>query len=742
MFSLPNLVSKAVVPCEPWSFTSSSIPPEVKGKEGKKERDRWINNPATKHQVYSAFEGFIAAQRISEGKGADEGNPPFKLYAFVLDIDSPVTEQELLLGIGRMGDTVPNYFERTLSGNARLIWLFEKPVAFPNRRFAVEFLKRAFAQFRFEQVAAGVDLPAFMEPNRYYTNSGEWLVVDAAKRIPYAVLQGLVVEVSEKHLWRKDRGAVDIPLPAVLAELEKKWPNHGWPGDFVEGSQGPSFWIDGSASPKSAIVKPTGLFTFSSHAVKPFYDWADLLGIQFVEKYKTEMMGKAVEGIYHDGTKYYRKDGYGEWKYYTKEDIASHLNVDRGLSSVKDQGSPSEVARAIQFIQNWQGVVGAAPFVFQPTGLVQKSGNRFLNTHTRRPLSPSGEPTVWGPEGNMPFLSKFFDGIFHPESKPVRPRDYYLSWLSRFYRGAYEMRPESGQNVFMLGAPGVGKTLLSQGILARLMGGAADAEDYLLGTTQFNSELFEVGLWNVDDNSANVDVTTHRKFSAMVKKMAANTTFAYHAKFRVPCAVDWLGRVVVTANADEESARIVPDLSISILDKLSLYRTADVSPVVYPAREQLLKTLEEELPRFARFLLDYQIPEHCLGTSRFGIKAYHDEELLRLADQSSATASFVEILEHWAAVYFEEHPDKNSWVGTAYGFTRELSKDPHTVAAGVRSLTPLQVSRMLAAVHVKRMFSLAPVPGKATSRLWKIDRPGAEPVMAAEPIPAGTSFSK
>lgn len=740
MFFLQNLVSKAVVPCEPWTFTSSSIPAEVRGKEGKKARDKWINDPKTNHQVYSSFEGFIASQRISDAKGVDEGNPPFKLHAFVLDIDSPVSESELQAGIARLGEWVPNYFERTLSGNARLIWLFEKPVAFPNLRFAKEFLNRAFVAFKFEQVAAGVDKPAFVEPNRYYTNSGEWLMIDAEKRIPYAVLQGLIVEVSEKHLWRKDRGAVDIPLPVVLAEIEKKWPQHGWPGEFVEGAQGPSFWIDGSSSPKSAIVKPTGMFTFSAHAVKPFYPWSDLLGAAFVDKYKTEMMGKAVEGIYHDGGKYYRKDGFGDWKAFSKEDVVAHLNVDRGLSIVKDNGAPSEVSRAIQFIQNWQGVVGAAPFVFQPTGIVTKNGNRFLNTHTRRPIAPSAEKTIWGPDGNMPFLSQFFDGIFHPDSIPVRPLDYYLSWLSRFYRGAYEMRLESGQNIFLLGAQGVGKTLLSQGILSKLMGGAADAEDYLLGATQFNSELFEVGVWTVDDNSANVDMTTHRKFSAMIKKMAANTTFAYHAKFRIPCSVDWLGRVVVTANDDEESARIVPDLSISILDKLSLYRTAKVAPVVYPPRERLLRILDDELPRLARFLLDYEIPAHCLGSARYGVKAYHDEELLRTAEQSSRTAGFTEIIEDWAASYFTDNPGEESWEGSAFQFLRALNKDPLTSLSGLRSLTPAAVGTSLGMLKAKGAIRLE-TDGSGRTRKWKIYKP-KKPEPTSVALPVNEKFSK
>ena len=207
-----------------------------------------------------------------------------------------------------------------------------------------------------------------------FRSSGEWATLDAKRKMSAGLTHGCVVEVSSKHVWRKDSGSVEIPLPVVAAELAKKFPSfpNCWPGDFVEGSQGPTFWVEGSTSPKSAVVKPTGLFTFAAHAVKPFYGWADLFSEQFVDKYKTELMGEAVKGIYHDGTKYWRKDGYGRWKWYSFDDISRHLRVDCGLSAVKDGGLPSEVDRAIQHIQNWQGVEGAAPFAFQPAGLIER----------------------------------------------------------------------------------------------------------------------------------------------------------------------------------------------------------------------------------------------------------------------------------------------------------------------------------------------------------------------------------
>lgn len=738
-FSLPNLVSTAVTPCTPWLFVAPNLPMEVRGKEGKKLRDKWISNPATKHECYTAFEGINAGLRISKPKNGEEGNPPLKLHALVADFDVAVSEDELATGIARVSLT-PNYYERTLSEQVRLIWLFEKPVSFPNYRFAVEFLQLALKKIPFEQIAPSLDKPAWEDPTRIWTNSGDWSQVDVNACLPYSMLQGWVVEVSEKHIWRKDRGAIDIPLPIVWVELQKLFPaaSNAWPGDFVEGAQGPTFWMAESSSPKSAIVKPTGMFTFSAHATKPFYSWTDLLGKAFVDKYAAEAMGKAVEDIYHDGKTYFRKDGYSDWKAFAKEDVVLHLSNDRGLSNIKSGNENSEVSRAVSFIQNWQGVTGAAPFVFQPTGVLTRNGTKFLNTHTRRVLAPAGGIVVWGPGGPMPILSKFFDGFFYVDSKPANPLRYFLAWWSRFYKGAHDFNLQSGQNVIFLGPPNVGKTFLNQGLLPYLMGGAAEAESYLLGTSDFNSQLFEVGYWTVDDNSVNVDVATHKKFSVMMKKMAANTTFQYHAKFRVPCQIDWRGRVGVTANDDEESARIVPDLSISILDKLSVWRTAQAAPIVFPDRRGCEKIIKDEAPFLARYLLDYVTPPECVGDARFGVKAYHEVSLLKTAEQSSRTATFIEMMEDWRASYFSDHAAARNWEGTAFQLLKELHRDELMREAGLRQFSPQQLATQLSVVKGKGLEWLDARSGPL-GRVWTIARPASVPGV---PLPTGTKFAK
>ena len=691
--------------------------------------------------MYSGCEGINPSLRIADPKGTDEGNPVVKIHAFVADIDAPVSEQELAAGIARLGTLVPNYYEKTLSGNARLLWLFEKPLLVPNTRFAVEFLKLAMQKGRFEQVAAAFDKPAWETPNRYYTNSGDWRQIDVNVRIPYDLLQGWLFETAEKHAWKKDRGSLEIPLPIVWEEMQKRFPGAAgvWPGDFAEGAQGPSFWVQGSASPKSAIVKTTGMYTFSAHASKPFFSWADLLGKDWVDRWKSEQLGKAVEDIYHDGKAYWRKDGHGEWKPFSKEDIALHLSTNRGLSTVKDGGLPSEVNRALSYIHEWQGIIGAAPFVFTPPGIIVRDGWRILNTHTRRVLQPANSRAVWGPTGQFPFISAFFDGIFHPGSKPEGPKDSFIAWLAHFYSSAHSFQLSAGQNVIWMGGVGVGKSLWNQFMFPRLMGGGADAQQYLTGQTSFNSQLFDVALWTLDDNTASLDERSRRQYSAILKRMAANTMFERHEKFRVPMMVPWSGRVSITSNCDELSAAIVPELGIGILDKLSLYRVVDDPFLKFPPRRQLEKMLLEELPWFARFLLDYECPAHLEGSARYGVKPYHESTIIRVAEQSSATASFAEILDEWRRGWFADHPNENRWAGNSVQLSVALHANEALERSVLRGMSPKVILTNLAGLKSKGLDWVHSVDCGGGSKVWVIDRPAQTRV---EELPVGWGTKK
>src|SRR5208282_2963138 len=121
--------------------------------------------------------------------------------------------------------------------------------------------------------------------------------------------------------------------------------------EFTLASLGPSFWIDASTSPMSAIVRETGMQTFSAHASKGFYRWADLLGLDFIKTYSAKAVGKLVDGIFHDGKVYWRLQPDETWRHFEKGDIMDYLNVTLGASTRGTEGQPSQLRLAVQHIQ-------------------------------------------------------------------------------------------------------------------------------------------------------------------------------------------------------------------------------------------------------------------------------------------------------------------------------------------------------------------------------------------------------
>ena len=156
----------------PWDFTVTTPLPKAIRKD-KAARDSWINDPETEHNVYSLTEGLNDSLRVSKETPDETGNPPFKLYGIVADFDEPLTEDEIVAGVGRI-EFAPAYCERSLSGNVHLIWLFSEPVLVNGYSVCREFLKFAHDRMRLSSIGPGLDLPAYSDPARRYINSGEW----------------------------------------------------------------------------------------------------------------------------------------------------------------------------------------------------------------------------------------------------------------------------------------------------------------------------------------------------------------------------------------------------------------------------------------------------------------------------------------------------------------------------------------------------------------------------------------
>jgi hypothetical protein len=253
---------------------------------------------------------------------------------------------------------------------------------------------------------------------------------------------------------------------------------------------------------------------------------------------------------------------------------------------------------------------------------------------------------------------------------------------------------------------------LSTGILSRIFGGHIDASSFLSGEDNFNSHLFNSAVWAVDDVVPLTDTKTHLRFSALIKKMAANRTFSVREKYRVDKLIEWNGRVVVTCNTDPESIRILPDVDLSNRDKINLFRVADRDTFTFP--RNVADIIQAELPFFLRWLLDWTPPDKVLGDARYGVQTYCEASLFEAARHSSSAYSFLEVL-----LKFFEGQVSDVWTGSATELLSAMLNDDDGLAGIAAKYTPDKVGRELSKL-ASQNYALSQQRVGA-KRIWTID---------------------
>jgi hypothetical protein len=388
--------------------------------------------------------------------------------------------------------------------------------------------------------------------------------------------------------------------------------------------------------------------------------------------------------------------------------------VERGVSYKVNNSDVSQMKSALVFIRKFQSVEATGPYIYRPSGVIERFGKKYLNTSNVRVMAPADGKAIYGPTGQFPWVSQYFEILNEAH------REFMHSWIKHCYENALRLEPTPGQVMYLVGPPGVGKTLLSRGILSRILGGMAEIGAFLAGTDSFNAEQFDAPLWVCDDGTTTTDPRKARRASEVVKSVAANQTFRSNGKYLKAFQNEWVGRMIITMNDDEESLRGLPDTGISILDKISLIRTRAEAPHNYPSQAEISRILDRELPWYCRWLLVWEVPEHLHGKSRFGLKQHHDAELLVACRQSSPLAAFVDILEDWKAYHFKEREkEAQHWEGTAFQLQKAILLDSGAHSA-MRPYNVDAINRHLSNLCQKRSDLVSISQGEI--RLWRIHR--------------------
>jgi len=711
----------------PWEFTHlDRVPPNC--ITDKVARTKWQNELGTDFCFYSAFTAVNESSRINESGGKEGPGSPREMDGWVGDYDARFTDQEIDAAIARM-DIKPNWVERSLSGNIRLVWIFERPIMLSSRNYACFILKHLHELLPIKELS-NLD-QGYLEPSRYYANGCQWRQVEK-NPVPWAVIAGWLVKKSRFYSWKDSEPGVTIPAADVAArfrELAPKYPRFAeWEGEFAWGAMGPTFWVEGSTSDNSAIVHENGMQSFANHAQrqgKGWYSWSELLGADWVKRYEENRIGNAVKDIFFDGKDYAVKRDSGRWDILNKDNIQNEMIVMRGLTrdiSKKKGETFSEVEAAFAYIHTEQRVKGMASFAFFPKGKIFFNGHYYLNMHTRDAMAPAEGKAIWGPDGQFPWISQFYDNFF----ATLDQLPFYLSWASYFYKGCYYRTLTLGHAIYIAGPVACGKTFSNRKIIGEIVGGFAEAASHLLGETQFNSQLFDYALHTVDDTSVTGNSTLYKKFCEGVKKNVANNERECNEKFRVGGVIGCRARQGITCNMDADS-QLHPDLDASMKDKVMMFR-AQAPKNAFPPEKEMNEILARELPWFCRFLLDFETPEQCRSASqedtRFGgIKPYHDPEMVLSAQQSSRTSGLAEVINIWMREYFTKiEPDANVWLGSALDLYQQFSQVPGMTDV-LRQFSLEKIKRDLWTLSKGTQFKIRTIDGTSGGiRIYEIDR--------------------
>ena len=626
--------------------------PKFKNKADYRE---WCSKPTTDHVFYSCVEGRAPSKRVSND------NPVHMIHGVVADYDSPINWKDFEKKLEKLcvSTPPPTWASRTQSGYLRLVWEFDSPIPIDPSMYE-SFMRQINKSLKMDKLFAGFDKTS-LKPNQYFELGEDWIKTGCplTSDVVHTCLSKAV------NLKPPESSDTAIPLDVVATEVESRFPNR-WFGEFEVGSRGPLFWIDDGIDRDGCQVVEDGIVCYSDRAGQGFMSWSDIFGGAFVKDYETKKLSTLLDEYWFNGRSFF-KLLYGNAVSIPKEQLLLELRQAGFSVRVRRGRSISEVDEALLSISNNNRIDDIAPVVFSSDRIVSYNGSRILNCSNLVPVDPDsdGDPAKW------PFIHQWLNQLF-VDSSENPALDYFYSWMQRFYTAVLERIPLQGQALLLVGPTGRGKSLLSNKIISGLVGGFSDASDYLSGQTKFNKDLGRVASWVIDDTTSAASFQDQRRATELLKRAVANPRVEYMAKYADAMSLPWTGRVTLSLNMDANSLSVIPSLDTSNRDKLMALLISTKSTKSFPPNSQLEATIEQELPHFGKFLLDWKIPKPIEDVGRFGVKSFIDLTIADAAYDNSSRSSIAELVEFFCKRCREIDPDNAKWKGTLTEFQVQI----------------------------------------------------------------------
>jgi hypothetical protein len=381
-----------------------------------------------------------------------------------------------------------------------------------------------------------------------------------------------------------------------------------------------------------------------------------------------------------------------------------------GYSDKRGEGEVlSPLDRALEEIETRQAVDYAAPLAGHQPGAFQCGGLTILVTTGPKFIAPVA--------GEWPTIRAYLHGLFG-EEQFLRLAMHMKVAVTSLRNGV--RRP--GQALVIAGPTGIGKSLILS-LLSHMLGGRTGKPySYMTGRTDFNSELFGAEALIIDDEAASPDPRVRREFGARIKTFTVDPEPRCHAKNREALVLHPFWRLFIALNDDPHALQVLPQLEDGVEDKLTLLLAKSCQTPIDTSTDagwqELWKKLMEELPAFLHYLIyTLEIPE-TLKCGRFGVKHYHNPELLDLMD---AMTDELKLLELCDSVLWTDATE-TEWSGTSSELEKELREEARDTCNRLLTFANACGTFLghLAKKHPRRVVKLSPRNG---INRWKLIRP-------------------
>ena len=584
---------------------------------------RWAMDPNTQHCHFSGTIGENPNARVSNQ------NPPEFSVAFVADFDDTFDREILSKKIAR-AKYPPTYISKTKSNRLRAVWEFESPARFSgDASLAREFFRVLGKHLKLSNFYTGLDIKSY-EPTQIYDIGSNWERTGA--KLPPPIITDVLFEAINSN--KKYHEASQIPWEAIRDEVSRKY------GDkvrlhrnaaFSPGERCNAFWLDG-INDSAAYIFEAGIYSYSQNR---FAHWDEILGETFVNEFRAATRDNVTKDWFVCDSVIYEVIGDRVHKR-GREWFGDFLEV-TGVQKKDKSGY-------LQFLRQSKSVDAVGPVVYGAQPVAKSGGSRILNTSRIRLTQPEpGEFDAW---------TELLAHLFKNDDES---RFHILRWIQHAYESARLVslgKPGTrGLALFLCGGKGSGKSLLSSAISEGIFGGHSDPEDWFMGMTPFNEELFEKFIWNLDDPvSMSGGSKARRQFTNRVKKAVAASSATVTAKGRKSFDTKWFGRIIASCNDDPDSIQALPDSKGAAEDKTLILSTTD-QPFLPPLdfRDRLF----EQTPAFLYWLTtELEFPETWadafLGADRtggrFGQLAYTTPEISQKLDGADIDGEFLDHL--------------------------------------------------------------------------------------------------